>query len=107
MNEHEIDRDASRYSNHPVLAEATRFLRDFKDAVNQNSDGWAYWHQPFRAAKKLMTFIQEAIKHERSGGYGPDCGIAPTVAALRKSLVPIKSFATRRNFPLPPLPTVV
>lgn len=82
MNGWEIEEAAQAFQHHPVLGPATRTLVSLHDAANTNSDGWAYWPKPVRAAAKLMTLIQ---------GDREDA----TPAALRAALVPIKSFRTR------------
>jgi hypothetical protein len=101
MNDYEIERDARRYADHPVLGKATAFLWAFMGEVNAHSDGWAYWRLPVEAAKKLMALIQS----------GPD---KATEAALKQAITPIKSFYTRRGYAakmewpkgiLEPLPT--
>lgn len=84
MNEYEIDEAVSTLRNHPVLGDAARFLRDFKDEVNSHSDGWPYWRLPPRAAGQLMTVLHT----------DPE---TVTPADVRKALGPIKSFMTRRG----------
>lgn len=90
MNEPEIDTYVHRYREHRVLAEATRFLSDLRHLVNENSDGWCYWRAPVVAAKQLMLLIEK-----------PETA---TTAALKKALVPIKSFCTRKKLKCPRLP---
>ena len=91
MNTWEIDDCRDRYAKHPVLGPATRFLADFRDLIDQNSDGWCYWRPPVQAADKLMTLIEH-----------PETA---TAAALKKALTPIKSFCTRHKLKLPELIT--
>ena len=91
MNEYNIDDAVYRYKGHPVLGPATRSLRNLKDLVNRNSDGWAYWPKPSRAAKQLMNLI-EGDPRDR---YGDREDV--TAAQVRKAYVPIKSFLTRNN----------
>lgn len=83
MNEWDIQEAVQRYSDHPVLGKATRFLVDFRDEVNSHSDGWAYWRQPVNAAAKLMALFDE-----------PD---AVTEKDFTRALGPIRSFMTRRG----------
>lgn len=87
MNRWEIDDRAFRHQNHPVLGKATRFLQRFRDLIDENSDGWAYWRAPVKAAAKLMDMIQQ-----------PETA---TEAAYKKAMTPIKSFCTRHKLPLP------
>jgi len=86
MNEFDIDSAIFGRSNDPVLAKAVRFLVAFKDQVNANSDGWAHWGPPVKAAAKLMTLIQNP----------PVTGA--TEKDLRSALAPIKAFYTRRGY---------
>lgn len=83
MNRWEIDDAAERYANREVLGIATRFLKQFRDEVDNNSDGWAYWQAPTKAAEKLMALIQ-------SPG-------SATIEKYRAALVPIRSFMTRKG----------
>ena len=59
--------------------------------ANDNSDGWAYWPKPARAAAKAMELIEgdgTNAAHDR-----PDATDAEVTAALR----PIKAFLTRQG----------
>jgi hypothetical protein len=92
MNTWEIDEAAGRHREHPVLGPATQTLANLRDAANQNSDGWAYWPKPCRAAKKL----QELISGDGTWYYifdreRPDA----TLAKLQAAYTPIKAFRTR------------
>lgn len=80
MNRWEIDESVERYRNHPVLSRATRFLAEFRDETDANSDGWCYWPLPVRAAARLMTLIQSGDATE---------------SQFKSALGPIKSFYTR------------
>jgi hypothetical protein len=107
MNEYEIDEAAARFSRHPVLGPATRFLKAFKDEVNRHSDGWPYWSLPSTSAKSLMTLVYRQMM----AGMGAYPNVpAPTMDEVRKTLRPIKAFYTRRGYPvgmlLPPLSEV-
>lgn len=87
MNTWEIDERADRFKSHPVLGKATRFLQRFRDLIDRNSDGWAYWPLPVRAAKSLQELIQN-----------PDTA---TEAAYKKAIRPIKAFCTRHKLTFP------
>ena len=94
MNEMEIDEAAARFASHPVLGKATRFLSEFRDEVNNHSDGWAYWKLPAHAADKLMTFI---YSHKMAGMGAYPRMPEPKEQDFLKTLSPIKSFYTRRG----------
>lgn len=86
MNESEIDSAVRRYQPESVSGRAAGILADLRDQANANSDGWHSWPAPARAAKKLMEFLQ-----------GPEDAVTRSEKNLRKALVPIKSFMTRKG----------
>ena len=65
-------------------------LREWADA---NSDGWAYWPKPARAAERAMRLIDGATYADLERMQRTDATDAETVAALR----PIKAFLTRQG----------
>jgi hypothetical protein len=93
MNEYDIDRTVTRYADHPVLGPATQTLANLRDWTNRNSDGWAYWPKPGRAAAKLEELITG------DGTYQSEAEAArrATPAAYRRALTPIKAFRTRQG----------
>ena len=95
MNEWEIDNAIDRWWNDPALGPAIRTLNSLREVTNANSDGWAYWPKPARAAGKLMTLIQEHERWERTECQRPRQGEQVTPAALRQALAPVKAFRTR------------
>jgi hypothetical protein len=99
MSDWEIDEVTEMYAGHPVLGPATRTLAALRDAADANSDGWAYWPKPVRAAARLMELI------ERDGTYQYKSGIDrpdATAEELKAALRPVKAFRTRSklNFPI-------
>ena len=92
MNEHEIDASHERLRERAAGRYAT-FLRDFKDVVNANSDGWQYWKPASAAAKGLSALIGAAIARER----GVDRSEPPTEEVYAKALRPIRAFLTRKG----------
>ncbi len=101
MNTWEIDQAAARLRDHEVLGPAARFLQNFRDLINANSDGWAYWRQPVRAAAKLQQLLGDAVKPFVVRGGGPVTRPEVTAADVRKALTPIKAFCTRKKLKLP------
>jgi len=94
MNRWEIDEASDDFAQHPVLGPATRTLRNLRDCADNNSDGWAHWPKPSRAADKLITMIADARLHTiRVDLDIADVDLSP--ARLRNALAPIKSFRTR------------
>jgi hypothetical protein len=94
MNEYEIDDVLEQWSvrrGHPILGPAAVTLFNLKTVANQNSDGWAYWPKPARAANKLMTLIEGDRSYDARFGDREDV----TVAQLKAAYAPIKAFLTR------------
>lgn len=92
FNEWDVEEARDRYRDHPILGPATKTLLNLVVWTNENSDGWAYWPKPGRAAKNL----QELIGSRRTYIEDPDREDV-TVEAYRKALRPIKAFRTRKN----------
>lgn len=92
MNEYDVLDAVEYWRDQPLLAAASQTLQNLMDKVNANSDGWAYWKAPQKAAAKLMETIQLAHAYDRRG---VDLPLDDVRSKLRKALVPIKSFRTR------------
>jgi len=98
MNEHEIDRVVSLTEEHlPEVYPFAKYLSDWRDVVNANSDGWPHWTAGSKCADKLQDLLNEAVKSLRGQGQ------VPPRELFLKSLSPIKSFATRKGFDAPEL----
>lgn len=94
LNDYDIDRTILQYVDHPVLGPATKTLANLVDWTNSNSDGWAYWEKPVRAAEKLQRLIQgDGIRWF----YGNDAREDATPEAYKAALTPIKAFRTRQG----------
>jgi hypothetical protein len=100
MNEGEIGealevvgRHASEYLPY------VKYLSDWRDTVNRNSDGWAYWRGGTKPASKLMELISQLMSSIR--GWGGVRAERPTIKEFQKALTPIKSAATRHKLPPP------
>ena len=96
MNEMDVEYLAGKYEGDAVMGPATRTLENLVQATNACSDGWPYWQKPARAAKKLMTLIQE---QDRLSPYSvrPGQPEPATAADVRASYRAIKSFRTREG----------
>lgn len=113
MNRYEIEEAVRLARRTPEYLPYVQFLSDWKDVVDSCSDGWPYWAPPVRAAKKLMEQVQALDSHIRygssqylgGGGVGPAVSKypKPEVAAFKRALTPIKSFATKHKMTLPVL----
>ena len=93
MNEHDIVSAGVRYADHPVLGPATRTIANLAVWTNHNSDGWAYWPKPTRAAAKLMNLIEGDGTWQAQ--QNPD--ERATTDAYKAALRPIKAFRTRQG----------
>lgn len=95
LNAYEIDQRAQQYATHPILGPATRTLRNLRDAADENSDGWAYYPKPARAASQLMELIdRDGTSRYRFDDEREDV----TLTEYRKALAPVKAFQTRSGF---------
>lgn len=97
LNSFEVEIRARQFRNDPIMGPATQTLLNLMHWTNRNSDGWAYWPKPTRAAERLMRLIERAAKldHDRAGSR-----IAPapiTAADYRAALIPIRAFLTRQH----------
>lgn len=101
MNEGEIDQmvEFTKYDA-PEFAPYAQYLSDWRDIVNENSDGWPYWSAGTGCAEKLMGALQALKNSYRHGEDAPDDSL------FRRALTPIKSLATRKNLPAPTLESV-
>lgn len=99
MNEHDIDHalDVLR-ERAPEAAPFAKYLSDWKDTINSNSDGWAYWKAGRGAADKLSVLVEQAMFVARGRG-----GPMPTADQFKRSLSPIKAAATRHGLTAPTL----
>ncbi len=92
MNQYEIEERRNQYRRHPLLGPATHTLESLMEATNRNSDGWAYWPKPSRAASRLMDLIErDGTSKYRFDDERPDV----TLAELKAAYAPLRAFRTR------------
>lgn len=98
LNEYDIDEvlDITR-QRFPEFEKYAQFLYDWKETINNNSDGWAYWKAGRGAADKLAGHLS-SLKMSLFGR-----GEIPTDEQFRKSLAPIRAAATKHGLPAPEL----
>ena len=98
MNSYEIDDMVAiaRAEMTDVLPFA-QYLSDWRDIVDENSDGWSSWKAGSSCAGKLMGLLDEARKTRRTGGE------LPPRELFVKALSPIKRLATTKHLPKPEL----
>ena len=98
MNEHDIDDMVDLTAQHaPQFERYARYLADWKDVVNSNSDGWPYWKAGSACAAKLSAALQDVRDSLRNGTP------MPSEAVFKKALSPIKAAATRHGLEVPEL----
>lgn len=90
MNTYEIDESVQRWRNHPTLGPASRTLANLRDCADNNSDGWAFWPKPCRAAKQLQELLQANDPHRREWNHKE-----PTAIEVKVTYRPIRAFLTR------------
>lgn len=89
MNEWDIENAVRWFGPEtPHLAQAAQTLQRLMGWANSHSDGWAYWPKPARAAKGLMTLLDDADR------FDP---VDVSDADLRKAYSPIKAMLTRED----------
>lgn len=98
MNEYEIDEvlDTTRRF-FPELAPYAQYLSDWRDTVNDNTDGWAYWRSGTRCADKLSGLLSDLKRCAIESREPAD------EAQFKKALTPIKTAATKYKLPAPEL----
>ena len=95
MNDYDLDSAARRYNpavtpNRAYLVAVVSALRNWTD---RNSDGWAYWPKPVRAAARAIELIDSSTTAENDRRAAVDATDAETAAALSV----IRSFLTRQG----------
>ena len=93
MNEWDVEKayeSSAHRDDVPVLAAAAETLYGLMRWTNQNSDGWAYWNKPAKAAEKLQALIDPVV------GWNGHIDHDLTAAEVKKAYSPIKSFLARQ-----------
>ena len=87
MNTYDIDEAVKLLRDDPLLGPAARYLAEFRDLINENSDGWAYWSYGTKCADELCKLISAAVtaKYGHTWGY-----VRPTAADVRKAMMRIQ-----------------
>jgi hypothetical protein len=88
MNQHDIEYAHSRNHACPNVRKGVGLLYRLMLAVMEQSDGWAYWPTPSKAATKLMELLKTAgnLNHDTSGTI--------TAQQLKAAITPIRRMVT-------------
>lgn len=95
MNDYELHFARLRFtrSNTPNRLALVITVERLAEWANDNSDGWAYWPKPARAAEKAISLIESRTSRENDEQERNDITEAEMLAAVR----PIRSFLTRHG----------
>jgi hypothetical protein len=90
LSEHEAEDAAGCFAQFdvPNLQTAAHVLLALIEWTNSNSDGWAYWMKPRKAASRLVDLVAAPRRGYLFGHQILDC----TETELRDALRPIKSW---------------
>lgn len=91
MNQAEIEYASQAHHECQNVRKGVRLLLRLMQAVNAQSDGWAYWSAPSKASEKL----QDLLKSAGNLYYGTSGSI--TTSDLKKAIAPIRSMVTRQK----------
>lgn len=81
----------SKHHECPNVRKGLRLLLRLIQAVDAQSDGWAYW----RPAREASMKLQELLKSVGNLAYGTHDKISD--ADLKKAITPIRSMVTRQK----------
>ena len=91
MNQPEIEFAASRQHACPNVTKGIKLMLRLVEAVNAQSDGWAYFPAPSRSCEKLQELVKTAgnLNHGTHGTITAD--------QLKKAVAPIRAMVTRQK----------
>lgn len=92
MNEYDIDEARQLLATDPVMGPAAKYLYDYKELINENSDGWPYWLAGRKCSDDLASLVDGAMKQARYGREGNY--VAPTQAQVDKAIRKIDRFVS-------------
>jgi hypothetical protein len=94
-NHSEIDRfvEITDDGSTPNLHKLALTVRNLRDWADENSDGWAHWAKPSRAASNAVAILDAVETAWGTGGFITDVPNRELAAAR----TPIKRFLTRQG----------
>jgi hypothetical protein len=95
MNSYDLERAVRFYDEDttPRRLHLAYAVANLAEWANNNSDGWAYWPKPCRAAEKAIRLIDSTTNAENEAKRRTDC----TEAEHKAATVAIRSFLTRHG----------
>ena len=88
MNQHDIAWAYSRQHACPNVCKGIQLLYRLMQATMAQSDGWAYWPAPSKAASKLIALLKTA------GNLNYDTSGTITAKQLKAAITPIRRMVT-------------
>jgi len=103
MNDYDIESAVNLWGQRMVgdAPETHRLALDLERLAawaNANSDGWAYWPKPCRAARLLQEHLQQCERDYRNG-VDTDVIEANSASVRSRILAPVRSFLTKQGVP--------
>lgn len=95
MNDHDINFARRRFTRAscPNRLALVLVIDQLRHWANGNSDGWAYWSAPCRAARKAIDHVYSTTNAANDEQERHDI----TDAEMRAAVRPIKAFLTRHK----------
>ena len=104
MNEYELDECLELFRREGSFAsDYAQALSDWRDTVNENSDGWAYWTPAIVAAEDLITILEQErtrLLFQGLAGVSENHKISEP-KKLDSALKKIQDFAAEKSLPIP------
>lgn len=106
MNDYDRLNAISRFTQatKPNLLALALVVDNLAGWADDNSDGWAYWPKPVRAAQRAIELIEQGLQDERDHGCRSRPGMTGVVefvditdAELVAAIKPIRAFLTRQG----------
>lgn len=100
-NNYEVEEMADVFKHDPILGPGAKYLADYAEIINDNSDGWAYWTHGRKCSDTLSTMLSEALFYKRTGRFQTRANdedyIAPTRQDIVKACRKIEQFMKRHD----------
>jgi hypothetical protein len=91
MNDYDLQFAERRFANTPNRLAVVDTINRLKDWTGANSDGWAYWAPPRKAAAPLMRLVNSTTNALNDLQEANDA----TPAVVRRAAATLRGFCTR------------